>query len=176
MPKEEGSLNGCELARAVGAAARHRIKKAHASRQSAGLPEATGAQRAWEETCFSGAAAISGSCGFILFYFTTHFTVSRRGDAVSEASLTQNKCSLPVTLLLPIPLAQDSVRMPRQPGQRAGTQAWLANTWPSSHPGLDSGVPDPGGGGLGTVLGCQTLKALLSRVINIQAPRHPKVV
>lgn len=36
--------------------------------------------------------------------------------------------------------------MPRQPGQRAGTQAWLANTWPSSHPGLDSGVPDPGGG------------------------------
>lgn len=70
MPKEEGSLNGCELAQAVGAAARHRIKKAHASSQSAGLPEATGAQRAWEETCFSGAAAISGSCGFfILFYF-----------------------------------------------------------------------------------------------------------
>lgn len=47
--------------------------------------------------------------------------------------------------------------MPRQPAQRASTQAWLANTWPSSHPGLGPGVPDPLGRAL-AVLGCQTLR------------------
>lgn len=99
----------------MGAAARHRTKKAHASSQSAGLLEATGAQRAWEETCFSGAAAISGSCDFIIIIFflqpTSQF--AEEEDTVSEASLMQNKCSLPVTLLLTVPLAQDGVRMPK---------------------------------------------------------------
>lgn len=110
----------------MGAAARHRTEKAHASSQSAGLPEATGAQRAWEGACFSGAAAISGSCGFIIIFLLFLQPISQfpeEEDTVSEASLTQNKCSLPVTLLLPVPLTQESVRMPTQPGQRAGARA-----------------------------------------------------
>lgn len=97
----EGSLNGCEqeggiLAQAVGAAARHRAREAHASSQSAGLPEATG-ERAWEGTCFSGAAAHLSELWFCFLQPISQFPEA--GDFVSVACLTQNKRSFPKALL-----------------------------------------------------------------------------
>lgn len=114
------------MAQPVGAAARHRAKEAHASSQSAGLPEATGAPRAWEGTCFSV------SCGFVFY-----FTVSRsKGRCVS--GMLNSKQTLH-------PQSSASACPPGSgwdwPESRVYKQ-WLAS---SSHPGLGSGGPHPQG-------------------------------
>lgn len=50
---------------------------------------------------------------YYYFFLQPTSQFAEEEDTVSEASLMQNKCSLPVTLLLTVPLAQDGVRMPK---------------------------------------------------------------
>lgn len=143
VQREEGSLSVCkrELAQAAGAAARHRARKARASSPSAGLPEATGVPRAWEGTCFSG-AAISASTFF--FFLTTHFTVSRKEGHCLSGSLDSKQMLTPCSSTPTHPTASGwchSTKL-RQPGRRAGW-AGMACTWLSSHPGPPESLGDP---------------------------------
>lgn len=93
--------------------------------------------------CFLGVAANHLSEAFF-FFFTTHFTVSRKGGCVSVAHLSHNKCSLhcgsvipllsqlsrafapPSLLLLPQPSSWGCSEEPGfpfpSPGQPAGTR------------------------------------------------------
>lgn len=107
-----------DVSKRVGAGTRHRAKEAHASSQSAGLPEATGAQRAWEGTCFSGAATISVT---VVLVFTAHFGFQKRRILVPPFPLFPEAQSL---------LAQDGVRKPRwcSLARELAAQAWLAST------------------------------------------------